>query len=198
MENRGFNTRLKIIEQAAVIFNKYGYAGSSLNELMKATGLKKGGIYNHFKSKDEIIIEAFDYSVKMINRAVYASYKDIADIPGKLLAIVEFYRKYPLSPVIEGGCPIVNTAVDSDNAHPALKERVKTVLNNAVEIITSLIEKGQQIGQVNENLSARDAAMFFVTTIQGAILMTRTIENSHLIDVMAGQLKQYINLQLKK
>ena len=198
MENRGFNTRSKIIEQAAVIFNKYGYAGSSLNELMKPTGLKKGGIYNHFKNKDEIIIEAFDYSIKMINRAVYAAYKDITDIPGKLTAIVDFYRKYPLSPVIEGGCPIVNTAVDADNVHPALKERVKAVLNNAVEVITSLIEKGQQLGQIKENLDAHDSAMFFVTTIQGAILMTRTIENNRSIDVIADQLQQFINIQLKK
>src|SRR6266481_6384757 len=59
---KGEQTRRKIVEAAAPIFNKRGYAGSSLNELMEATGLKKGGIYRHFSSKEELAAEAFDYT----------------------------------------------------------------------------------------------------------------------------------------
>ena len=55
-------TRQKIIKEAANIFNQNGYAGSSISDVMKATGLKKGGIYNHFASKDELAIAAFDYA----------------------------------------------------------------------------------------------------------------------------------------
>src|SRR5437868_14041139 len=59
---KGEQTRRKIVEAAAPIFNKRGYEGSSLNELMEATGLKKGGIYRHFTSKEELAAEAFDYT----------------------------------------------------------------------------------------------------------------------------------------
>ena len=59
---KGELTRRKIIEAAAPIFNRYGYEGSSLNALMEATGLKKGGIYRHFASKEELAAEAFDYT----------------------------------------------------------------------------------------------------------------------------------------
>ena len=48
------------MEAAAPIFNQHGYEGSSLNDLMEATGLKKGGIYRHFASKEELAAEAFD------------------------------------------------------------------------------------------------------------------------------------------
>ena len=54
---KGQQTRRKIIEAAAPIFNKRGYEGSSLNDLMAATGLKKGGIYRHFSSKEELLVE---------------------------------------------------------------------------------------------------------------------------------------------
>jgi len=47
---KGEQTRKKIVEAAAPIFNQHGYEGSSLNNLMEATGLKKGGIYRHFSS----------------------------------------------------------------------------------------------------------------------------------------------------
>ena len=59
---KGEQTRRKIVEAAAPIFNKRGYEGSSLSDLMEATGLKKGGIYRHFSSKEELAAEAFDYT----------------------------------------------------------------------------------------------------------------------------------------
>src|ERR1700759_1123854 len=59
---KGELTRRKIVEAPAPIFNRYGYEGSSLAALMQATGLKKGGIYRHFASKEELAVEAFDYS----------------------------------------------------------------------------------------------------------------------------------------
>ncbi len=59
---KGEQTRKKIVEAAAPIFNQRGYEGSSLNDLMEATGLKKGGIYRHFSSKEELAAEAFDYT----------------------------------------------------------------------------------------------------------------------------------------
>lgn len=46
-------TREKILREAAALFNQYGYSGSSMSDIMRVTGLQKGGIYNHFKSKDE-------------------------------------------------------------------------------------------------------------------------------------------------
>ena len=59
---KGEQTRRNIVEAAAPIFNKRGYEGSSLNDLMQATGLKKGGIYRHFSSKEELAAKAFDYT----------------------------------------------------------------------------------------------------------------------------------------
>ena len=55
-------TKARIVRQAAELFNQKGYAGSSIADVMQATGLKKGGIYNHFKSKDELALAAFDYA----------------------------------------------------------------------------------------------------------------------------------------
>src|SRR5258707_2125465 len=59
---KGEQTRKKIVQAAAPIFNQRGYEGSSLNDLMEATGLQKGGIYRHFSSKEELAAEAFDYA----------------------------------------------------------------------------------------------------------------------------------------
>ena len=52
---KGEQTRQQIIRKAAPIFNQRGYSGAALSDLMRATGLKKGGIYRHFESKQELV-----------------------------------------------------------------------------------------------------------------------------------------------
>src|SRR5215469_8373534 len=51
---KGEQTRKEIIRKAAPIFNQKGYDGAALSDLMRATGLEKGGIYRHFESKQEL------------------------------------------------------------------------------------------------------------------------------------------------
>jgi TetR/AcrR family transcriptional regulator, transcriptional repressor for nem operon len=196
--NKGQTTREFIIEKAASIFNKNGFAGASLSELMAATGLKKGGIYNHFKNKDEIMIEAFDFAIKKFNRQIYLAYKDEKTSLKKMQAIIEFYKTYPLNPVIEGGCPIVNTAVDSDNTHPALKSRVKEVLGKWIENMCFIIEKGIDAGEIKNNIDAHKSAVFLVTTMQGGVLIARSFEKISYMEIIVDQLDAYINGQLKK
>src|SRR5208283_5028756 len=59
---KGEQTRREIVRKAAPLFNQKGFAGTSLADLMDATGLQKGGIYRHFSSKEELAAEAFDYA----------------------------------------------------------------------------------------------------------------------------------------
>ena len=64
---RGEGTRRRIVEQSAAVFNRHGYAGTSMSELMAATGLEKGGLYRHFESKEELAAAAFDYAWETVN-----------------------------------------------------------------------------------------------------------------------------------
>src|ERR1700755_2682335 len=75
---KGEETRQRIIAAAAPIFNKQGYAGCALSDIMAATGLEKGGIYRHFESKEEIAAEAFDYAWTI---AMALRRKGLEDVP---------------------------------------------------------------------------------------------------------------------
>ena len=194
---KGKNTKEFIIEQAAELFNKNGYAGASISELMHVTGLKKGGIYNHFPSKEDIILDAFNYSVKKYNYAIYAVYKDKESAIDKLLAIINFYKTYALKPVIDGGCPVINTAVDADNTQPVLKKRVRQVIEKWLNNLQEIIENGQESGEIQADITPRQAAVFILTTIQGGILLARTLETNATMEITIKQLVQYVNTNLK-
>ena len=99
-------TRQLIIEKSAELFNKFGYDGCALSDIMKATNLKKGGIYNHFKNKDEIALAAFDYSVYKVFKRFRERLNRESTAYGKLQATIEVYASFAKDPVVSGGCPI--------------------------------------------------------------------------------------------
>ncbi len=60
--NKAERTKQFIIEQTASIFNKKGYAGTSLQDITAATSLTKGSIYGNFGGKDDVALAVFDYT----------------------------------------------------------------------------------------------------------------------------------------
>ena len=44
--------RKKIVEQARILFNRDGFTGVSIDQIMAGVGLTRGGFYNHFKNKE--------------------------------------------------------------------------------------------------------------------------------------------------
>src|SRR5258708_16478992 len=79
--SKGELTRREIVKKAAPLFNRKGYEGTSLSDLMQATGLQKGGIYRHFSSKQQLAGEAFDYSWE---KAVSAPLAAVNELPNTL------------------------------------------------------------------------------------------------------------------
>ena len=123
-------TKALIIHQAAELFNLKGYAGSSLADIMQATGLKKGGIYNHFKSKDELALEAFDYAVSLLSQRIWSVVRTKRNAIERLQALVSSYLIYIDAPPIIGGCPIMNTAIETDDTDSPLRDRALEAMNS--------------------------------------------------------------------
>src|SRR6187549_3321523 len=102
-------TRTFIIERTAPVFNMKGYAGTSLSDLEKATGLTKGSIYNNFANKDEVALAAFDYNLNMVHTLIQSEMAKADSAREKLMAYIHVYNDRSFrSAFPEGGCPILN------------------------------------------------------------------------------------------
>jgi TetR/AcrR family transcriptional repressor of nem operon len=156
IQPRSERTRQLIIESAAPIFNKKGYAGTSMSDLTTATGLTKGSIYGNFKDKDDVAVHAFQHNIDLIFDFFSKELKAAGSTLDKLLAYPRGFRKiYPMI-LSYGGCPILNTAVEADDTHAVLRKMAVDVLAKWKKSIVSLIEKGQSEGIID---SATDAQM---------------------------------------
>jgi TetR/AcrR family transcriptional regulator, transcriptional repressor for nem operon len=185
-------TKQRIIEKAAILFNQNGYAGSSINDIMKLTGLQKGGIYNHFKSKDEIALAAFDHTVDLLKQAVLSEVLTKTHSIDRLHALVNGFKGFTQAPTIIGGCPILNTAVESDDTHPALRLRAQQAVGEIRALIESIVELGIRQQEIISTADANEVAIIIISTIEGAIMLSKLYGTDLYLDKAMKHLHHYV------
>ncbi|MEM8719789.1 MAG: TetR/AcrR family transcriptional regulator [Cyanobacteria bacterium P01_G01_bin.39] len=189
-------TKSRIIQQAAAVFNQKGYAGSSIADIMQATGLKKGGIYNHFQSKDELAVAAFDYAVSVMSRNVWSAVKTKSNAVERLQALVSSYLAYVEEPPVVGGCPILNTAIEVDDTDSPLRDRAIAAIDSWRGLIVRIIHKGIKKGEIPTTVQPDTIATIIICTIEGAIMMSQLKKNPVHLQRAIAHLQDYIQNSL--
>jgi TetR/AcrR family transcriptional regulator, transcriptional repressor for nem operon len=197
MMSKGEETKEKILQQAAELFNQQGYAGSSISDIMRVTGLHKGGIYNHFKSKDDLALQAFDYAIAQIKQRYRVVIRHERHAVKRLQAIITIFRSHINNPVIKGGCPLLNTAVESDDAHPALRERTQQAMNSWRDLLCQIIQKGIQNGEIRSTVDADEVTTIIISMLEGAMMLSKLYEDSIHLERAINHLMNYIESQLR-
>ena len=193
------DTKAHIIKQAAALFNHKGYAGSSMSDLMRVTGLQKGGIYNHFCGKDEIALEAFDFAVNHIQQKFMAALKGERHAVDRLIAILSLYENLlddPDDPLVQGGCPILNTAVESDDTHPALRNRAQQAMDSWRMLIQHIVDRGIRRGELHSTVDPASVATILIATIEGGVMLSKLYGDSCYLQQALSHLKTYVHRDL--
>lgn len=193
---KGKETKDRIIAKAAPVFNQHGFAGASLSDLMQATGLQKGGIYRHFKSKEELAAEAFDYAFRLADNLRFE------DIDPELNSI-EQLKKFIANFVerrssIPGGCPLWNTAVDSDDGNPVLRNRAQQALETWLIRLSSIIKQGIQTGEIASEVEPLGLATLLISSLEGALVMSRLTQRGEPLTQVAQYLNELLELRKKR
>jgi TetR/AcrR family transcriptional regulator, transcriptional repressor for nem operon len=168
---KGQLTRQKIIEQAAPLFNRSGYSGCSMQDIMTATGLEKGGLYRHFASKEELAAEAFRYSVDLVNKARREGLEKVEGAVEKLRFMIR--RFVEIHSLIPGGCPVMNTAIEADDGNPALRQLAQEAVQEWKSKITGIVKAGVEQGSIRGGTEPRRVANVIVAALEGALMISR-------------------------
>lgn len=181
-DTKGERTRQRIVTTAAPLFNRLGYSGASMADLMAAAGLEKGGVYRHFASKQAIVVAAFDHAARLHGERIRTHLA--AAPPGaasRLVAIAEGMASIVRDPVVAGGCPLLNAAIESDDAegplYPALRARTRSAMEQLLGTIRSIIAEGIASGEFGPATDAQGEASGIVATMEGALMLTKLYDD---------------------
>jgi TetR/AcrR family transcriptional repressor of nem operon len=193
---KGEQTRRDIVEKAAPLFNQKGFEGTSLADLMQATGLQKGGIYRHFSGKRELAAEAFDYAWE---KAVHGRLDGVADVPDcvdRLKKTIDNFveRRAGLVP---GGCPLMNTAVEADDGNPLLRARARKALQGWTERLSRITSEGIKQHQIDRSVAPRQLSQLIIGSLEGALLISRLQNDEEPLRAMRQHLNEYLEQSVR-
>jgi TetR/AcrR family transcriptional regulator, transcriptional repressor for nem operon len=192
---KGEQTRRKILEKAALLFNKRGFNGCSMQDISAATGLEKGSLYTHFQNKEQLASEAFDTAWAQSSKARVESLDKVAGSIEKLkLHIDNIVSKPPFA----GGCPLLNAAMDADDGSPALYQRAQKALNGWVALLREIIEQGQNSGEVSPSVDPEALSTLMISLLEGAFFTSRLQKSKAPLKIAQQHLNRYLEDAVRK
>lgn len=188
--NRGTSkaerTRNFIIEKTAEVFNKKGYAGTSMSDLTEATGLTKGSIYGNFENKEEVALAVFEYNHQRIFKLVGDELAKADSFHDQLMVYGRVYKTL-IGPVgNRGGCPILNTAVEADDTNLPLQLSAAKALFSWKKNLLRIIEGGIAAGEFKKDVNAEQIAVSIIALVEGGVMISKvTNDDANMDHVLA-------------
>jgi AcrR family transcriptional regulator len=189
---KGLKTRQRIVEMAAPVFNRQGFVGASMRDLISATGLEKGGIYNHFGSKEQLALEAYDFAMSRVTDALARSQEGATDAVDRLTRMIESFATFARKPAIAGGCPIMNTAIEADDGNPELRDRAKESMTLWHRLIGRIVKDGIALGTLAADTDPYALAALLTGSLEGALMLSRLYDDPAFIDRVVAHLVAHV------
>ena len=134
-------TREKLIQAGHEIFYREGFLAVGLERLLDEVGCSKQTFYNHFESKDDLIVAVIEehhrwWSTELRDRIQRAAGPDPR---GQILAMFDVMREILEDPEYRG-CIYINAAVEFPQPHHPAHQSAKKAKADGVALLAELAE----------------------------------------------------------
>lgn len=191
--SKGTDTRARVIDAAIGLINRKGIRNTSVSDLIVETGVKKGNLYFHFSSKDDlcaaIIDEAaeryFDYLSKSVR-----SDTPLGKIGDILAAVLEYHRRRNF----DGGCLFGNTALETSDTDDSYAGMVRGVFDRWVRILAGFLREAARGGELPAGIRPEPMARHIVAALEGGVMMARLYKREAPLAESVGYLKKMLGI----
>jgi len=196
-KSKSDRTKEFIIEQVAPVFNKKGYVGTALSDIEKVTSLTKGAIYGNFGNKNKLAEACYEHNIRPLQRGVHNAISTTGGALAQLTALLNFYRTHFDQLADNGGCPLLNTAIEVDDTSPLMKDKVQRSILNWKNELCAVIRKGQLDDEIRSVVKADKFSTTIIAMIEGGIMLAKAMDDKiYFLDVM-DSIEFKINNELK-
>jgi TetR/AcrR family transcriptional regulator, transcriptional repressor for nem operon len=176
MVRRDCGNRERILEAASRLFHDRGFQGTSLDDIIAASGVCRSNLYYHFRSKEALGLSVLDWFAERFTAGVLES--TLGD--GRLSARLRLERF--LTSITEGveadtyrrGCPFGNLAAELAGEHPKFRERLGGLFRRWESAVVGCLRDGIRRGEFRADLDVDRIATALISQFEGAVLLSKT------------------------
>jgi len=189
-------TRDQILDAAARLIHLRGYHGTSLDDVLRESGVGKGNFYYYFRSKEDLGFAIIDRVVeRFLERTLEPAFDDLtADPLDQVRAFLDRLLEVQRQRNCVGGCPMGNLASELSDVHEGFRQRLADIFERWRVMLAATLERGRESGRLRADLDAASAAGFVVAALEGAILMAKVTKDISVMEKCVAELKRHLTL----
>ncbi|MBZ9963339.1 TetR/AcrR family transcriptional regulator [Mesorhizobium sp. BR1-1-2] len=182
------DTRARILETTGLLLRRRGYHGTSLNDILSASGAPRGSLYFHFPGgKDQLVVEVTRASVAEVTERLGA---ELAAESDPAVAVHHIYQS--VARMLEDnefslGCPVAPVVLDAPNDVPDLEEICRSAFEQWIGLLRQAFARA---GVVERR--ARALALLVESSLEGLMVIARATRDRSSINVVADEVAALI------
>jgi len=192
----GRSTRDSIVEAARRLMHVHGYHATSLDDVLRGSGVGKGNFYHYFRSKEDLGYAIIDETVaSFLQWTLEPCFADRGrPVIAQLHCFLERVRDAQRERNCIGGCALGNFASELSDLHEGFRARLHSVFTAWQDRLTAALRDGQERGELSATGRPETIAQFLVASLEGAILITKVTKDIGVMELCVEELKRYLAL----
>lgn len=181
-----------VLERATRAFWARGYEGTSMSDLVEATGLHRGSIYAAYTNKRNLFMESLRHFDKAHGAGFFGGIAQKHDAKGAIIAAFEGAAQQAERGDTPGGCLIVNTALELSPHDPDIRDFVDACLLEVEDFFYSQINAAKRSGTIKKAIPSRETAQALLGLFLGLRVLTRTGPRRSATDAITRQVRMMV------
>lgn len=189
-------TRDHILAAASRLMALRGYRATSLDDVLRESGVGKGNFYYYFRSKEELGYAILERVVQgFVERVLEPCFSDSGAKPlDKVRCFLDRLLETQRQRNCVGGCPMGNLASELSDMHEGFRRRLAEIFTVWRERMTDTLREAQADGSLRSECDPASLAHFLVAALEGAILLTKVTKDIQIMETCVGELKSHLTL----
>jgi TetR/AcrR family transcriptional repressor of nem operon len=174
---KGDETKEKILDVSGELFHRRGYKNTSINDIIEKSGIKKGSLYFHYKSKDSLVIEVLNEFLERYEKQINEGIKRMA-ASDQIDDMIEAITSYHVNGDISRGCLFGNMALEIGHDGSEISDFIDGVFKRWENKFITLLTQAEKNGEYKLKEPALVLARMILASIEGGVLLSKISGNT--------------------
>jgi TetR/AcrR family transcriptional repressor of nem operon len=190
------DARSRLLDAAMRVIREQGYSATTVDDICGAAGVTKGAFFHHFKSKEELGVEAAAHFSRMAEQLFgSAPYHQHADPLDRLLGYIDFRAAILTGPIAEFTCLLGTMVQEAYDSHPAIRKACETYIVRHADRVAEDIAAAKALYAPDATWSAESLGLYTQAVLQGSFILAKAKGGPEVARDCVAHLRRYV-LQL--
>jgi TetR/AcrR family transcriptional repressor of nem operon len=187
--------REKIIQESLKLFSLKGFLSTSIQDILEAAGTSKGGLYNHFMSKEDLFFAVLGAAQEIWRQRTLEGLDRIEKRIERIKKLLRNYGNRYLkdTKAFPGGCVFVTLSVELDDQRPRLSEEITKGFAGFKKMVNRWLDEAKNSGEIRGDVDTKAVTEMIFAGMLGTSVIYGMEKSLDVLDKSIETLIAYID-----